>query len=66
MYVNQHRASSLRNKHQMKKAWGKPTPGAVHSLISRKIYDQHENDFKNYRRVACIWLCENFALIGYK
>jgi len=64
MYINSHRASRLRKK--MNLVYGKDKTAKVHSLISRKLFDQHEADFRDFKRVSGVWISESKALIAYK
>ena len=63
MYVSHHKACRLRRK--MTLVHGVNKSGKVHSLINRRLYEMHSEDFKTYSRVQSIWLDPDRALIAY-
>jgi hypothetical protein len=66
MYCNDHKASRLKKK--MKLVFGKKDQAGsgVHSLIPRKVYNKHKNDFQNPKLVAGIWISDSEALVEYR
>ena len=63
MWINSHKASRLRKK--MKPIIGSSQNIQVYSVIPKRVFDQHKDDFLEYKRIGGLWSNDKEVLIGY-